>query len=160
MTALSADWILSLTTHGDTQTSLPLGQAYSNAYPEGTDYRDEGCDLHPACLTCPFERCKYDIPSSERSDVTFNERLEQVRALHGRGLTVKAIAKHLGMSRRTVFRYLARGREKTAPATQLRLVLLLELKLGEAKPLKDTTRLRLPREASLALLPYCAKKGA
>lgn len=23
-------------------------------------YVDKGCDLHPACLTCPFERCRYD----------------------------------------------------------------------------------------------------
>ena len=28
----------------------------------GVDYKDEGCNLAPSCLRCPFERCQFDTP--------------------------------------------------------------------------------------------------
>ena len=30
------------------------------ALPEYANYKDEGCELAPSCLRCPFARCKYD----------------------------------------------------------------------------------------------------
>ena len=43
----------------------PRGEARRDAYPEGTDYKDRGCQLAPACLSCPFDRCHDDRPASD-----------------------------------------------------------------------------------------------
>ena len=33
-----------------------------DALPEHLHYRDGGCDLFAACLTCPLPHCRYDVP--------------------------------------------------------------------------------------------------
>ncbi len=44
-----------------------LTRARSDALPEHAQYRDDGCDVHPHCLTCPLPRCRYDEPGGLRS---------------------------------------------------------------------------------------------
>src|SRR2546426_10940407 len=39
---------------------FPRGRG--DSLPERTGYRDDGCELHPQCLTCPLPRCRYDEP--------------------------------------------------------------------------------------------------
>lgn len=48
--------------------------------PEHLDYRDDGCDLHPACLSCPFSRCRYDEPHGIRTRQR-REREREMRLL-------------------------------------------------------------------------------
>src|SRR5689334_18650010 len=57
----------------------------------GVEYRDEGCNLHPACLSCPLDRCQFE--DSERramlpTKVSAQTRLElEVERLRAAGLT-------------------------------------------------------------------------
>ena len=87
-----------------------------DALPEHTSYADTGCDLHPSCLTCPMVRCRYDEPGGARSLLSAG-RDGEVLALQAKGsVTVEAIARQIGVSRRTIFRILARARRSGAPS--------------------------------------------
>jgi CRP-like cAMP-binding protein len=81
-----------------------------DALPEHTRYVDSGCSVHSSCLTCPLVRCRYDDPGGIRALLSVG-RDERILALRQQGrMTVKQIAERLGVSRRTVFRVLARAR--------------------------------------------------
>jgi hypothetical protein len=83
-----------------------------DALPEHTQYIDGGCDLHPSCLTCPLVRCRYDEPGGARK-LRSDERDRAILRLHRQGsLKVEAVARSFGVSRRTVFRVLARARQE------------------------------------------------
>jgi len=74
--------------------------------PEHVDYRDTGCHVHPSCLSCPLERCLFDDPRAfyrRRSE----SRVLAMIVLVSQGLTPTEVARNLGVSRRTVFRWLA-----------------------------------------------------
>jgi hypothetical protein len=82
-----------------------------DALPEHTRYVDTGCDIHPSCLSCPLVRCRYDEPGGTRK---INSRVRDdtiLRVRRDEKLTVEAIARRVGVSRRTVFRVLAKARE-------------------------------------------------
>ena len=79
---------------------LPVAQ--KRQLPENATYRDDGCDLHPHCLTCPLIVCRYDIPGGKRAVLNLyrNERIATLR----RSYTVPVVAGLMGVSRRTVVR--------------------------------------------------------
>ncbi|MBI4496963.1 MAG: recombinase family protein [Chloroflexi bacterium] len=82
--------------------------------PELTRYHDDGCDLHPACLTCPLPRCRYDQPEGSRNatNVTKEVRNETVlRVFLEEGLSARELAGRFRISKRTVHRILAAGRK-------------------------------------------------
>jgi len=82
-------------------------QVRSDALPEHLEYRDDGCDLFPSCLSCPLPRCRYDMPGGVRALLN-RERDHQIRILReDAGLSVDEIADRFQVSRRTVFRALA-----------------------------------------------------
>ena len=98
---------------GPADGGLSLGNAgrrvRRDGLPENTPYTDTGCDVHPHCLTCPLVRCRYDEPGGARR--VFNEDRDRlILRFHAEGLAVHVIARHFGVSRRTVFRALARSR--------------------------------------------------
>ena len=80
--------------------ALPLVQ--ERQLPENATYRDDGCDLHPSCLSCPFVRCRYDIPGGKRA--VLNLYRDQMIATLRRDYTVPVVAGLMGVSRRTVVR--------------------------------------------------------
>ena len=83
----------------------------SDALPEFTRYRDNGCDVHPNCLTCPLPRCRYEEPGGLRA--LLNERRDrQIVRLRRKGVSVDELAGRFRVSRRTIFRVL--GSRKTA----------------------------------------------
>ena len=84
-----------------------------DALPEHVQYRDLGCELSPSCLRCPLERCRYDEPGGARK-LRQKSRDEAVQARRDDGLTIRALAAEFGVSRRSVFRTLARQREQSA----------------------------------------------
>ncbi len=84
-------------------------RARRDALPEHTQYTDTGCDVHPSCLTCPLVRCRYDEPGGVRK-VYSEDRDRAIVSMQREGVPVGAIARRFGVSRRTVFRALARGR--------------------------------------------------
>jgi hypothetical protein len=85
-----------------------LRRVRSDALPEEIHYRDDGCDMHPRCLTCPLPRCRYDEPGGLRAMLNAY-RDEQVVALRRDGAAVDQIAERYCLSRRTVFRILSAG---------------------------------------------------
>ncbi len=81
----------------------------SDALPEHLDYRDGGCELSPSCLRCPLVRCRYDEPGGARKlQQLSRDTAVQVRRQEGAG--IDALAAEFDISRRSVFRSLARGR--------------------------------------------------
>ena len=76
-----------------------------DSLPEVTRYRDDGCDIHPQCLTCPLPRCRYEDPGGLKGLLNGMRDREIVR-LKARGMPVEDIADEFGVSRRTVFRVL------------------------------------------------------
>ncbi len=83
-------------------------RARSDALPEHAQYRDDGCDIHPHCLSCPLPRCRYDEPGGLRS-ILIAGRDQDVVKLRLRGESVDRLAGRFRLSRRTVFRILARS---------------------------------------------------
>jgi hypothetical protein len=90
-----------------------LRRARSDALPENTRYADSGCDVHPNCLTCPLVRCRYDEPGGTRRLMS-EGRDRSIVALRRAGEDLESIASRFGVSRRTVFRALARDRAQSA----------------------------------------------
>ncbi len=83
----------------------------ADAYADGRDCRDDGCELARSCLSCPLPQCKYDSPNPQRQ-----LRDEQIAAaLRGKVTPISKIAERHGVSRRTVFRVAAEMAGK-APA--------------------------------------------
>ena len=70
--------------------------------PEHAAYRDDGCDLHAHCLSCPLPQCRYDVPGGKRAllNIYRDRRIASLRHSH----TVPVVAKIVGVSRRTVVR--------------------------------------------------------
>lgn len=81
----------------------------SDALPEHLEYRDGGCDLAPSCLRCPLVRCRYDEPGGARR-LLQEPRDEAVQRRREEGIAIDTVAREFGLSRRSVFRILARGR--------------------------------------------------
>jgi hypothetical protein len=81
----------------------------SDALPEHVDYRDGGCEFSPTCVRCPLERCRYDEPGGART-VLLGARDIEVWRRREEGRGINTLAKEFGLSRRSVFRILARGR--------------------------------------------------
>jgi transcriptional regulator of acetoin/glycerol metabolism len=84
-------------------------RARKDALPEHTPYADTGCEVHHSCLTCPLVRCRYDEPGGARRLLS-QGRDRQIAAMQREGDGISEIARRFGVSRRTVFRALARGR--------------------------------------------------
>lgn len=78
--------------------------------PRESEYRDDGCEVHPACLSCPLVRCRYDEPVNQRRAETAAriERQRQVRLLEQTGKSSREIAMETGFALRTVQRTLSR----------------------------------------------------
>jgi hypothetical protein len=98
--------------HAPPETDLePLERVRDDALPENLLYRDDGCEVHAHCLSCPLPRCRYEEPGGLRALLNHDRDL-RIRRLHAHGLRVDALARRFAVSRRTVFRALA----KQAPA--------------------------------------------
>ena len=69
--------------------------------PENTSYQDDGCDIHPQCLTCPLPACRYEMPPGRARALAQAAALGRLLTL---GSTMDEAASELGVSRRTVYR--------------------------------------------------------
>ncbi len=94
------------------QQSVPLRRVRRDALPEEIHYRDDGCDIHPHCLTCLLPRCRYDEPGGLRAMLNAY-RDQQIVALRRDGAHVDQIAERFSLSRRTVFRILSATPERS-----------------------------------------------
>ncbi len=92
-----------------------LRRVRRDALPEEIKYRDDGCDIHTHCLTCPLPRCRYDEPGGVRAMLNAY-RDQQIAALRHDGAPVDQIAERYRLSRRTVFRILSQGSRQVLSA--------------------------------------------
>ena len=69
--------------------------------PEHTTYRDDGCDLQPACLSCSLPRCRMDLPPGVARAIL---QARQLHELLAEGLTMDQAAVALRLSRRQTYR--------------------------------------------------------
>ena len=118
-----------------------LSLVRSDILPENAFYRDTGCDVSPACLTCPLPVCKYDDPGwLSRKD--HRERDAKILSLRASGVSALGIARHLNISTRTVDRILRRGSSVTpAPAAEDEGPLLALKELAQRSLFKPRTPL-------------------
>jgi hypothetical protein len=91
-------------------------RARRDALPEHTHYADTGCEVHHSCLSCPLVRCRYDEPGGARK-LLADERDASIIVLQRQGASIDAIASRFRISRRTVFRVLAR--QRSAPRAEV-----------------------------------------
>ncbi|MSQ15700.1 MAG: sigma-70 family RNA polymerase sigma factor [Dehalococcoidia bacterium] len=79
--------------------------------PEQTGYRDDGCYVHPHCLTCPLPHCIYDEPDGGRAMLKELRDQKLLDAYHKEGLDVDTLAQRFGISKRSVYRIISQSRE-------------------------------------------------
>lgn len=89
--------------------ATPVGEPAALSFLDDSDtrhWRDDGCDLHDHCLTCPFARCKYDLPTEETRarGTRMASRTRRIHELRAQGIKVEVIAVLVGVSLRTVYR--------------------------------------------------------
>ncbi len=82
--------------------------------PESMEFKDTGCDIHPACLTCPLPQCRYDDPGWVRREERGSRNEEVLRMRWKLGLSAEEVAANLGVSTRTVHRILKEGEPSAA----------------------------------------------
>ena len=78
--------------------------------PEEFPYDDEGCELSPSCLNCPFPTCIREEPWGKERWLKLR-RAERMMELKGEGKSTEEITRIFGVSLRTVQRWLKVMRE-------------------------------------------------
>ena len=77
--------------------------------PEHCQYRDEGCELAPSCLNCPFATCIYDEPGGRQHFARRLRDKEILRLFTIEKQGVAELAALFSISQRTVQRALKRA---------------------------------------------------
>ena len=101
------------------QAVIPLRKVREDALPENINYMDTGCDVWRRCLTCPLPRCRYDQPGGIRRllNQARDRRISELK--REQALPVDDLARHYGLSRRSVFRILRKAADNGPPAAKL-----------------------------------------
>lgn len=73
--------------------------------PEGFPYQDEGCELFPSCLNCPFPYCIRGEPWGKERFLKLR-RAQRMVELKQEGKSIEEIARIFEVSPRTVQRWL------------------------------------------------------
>jgi len=73
--------------------------------PEELPYEDNGCELWPHCLTCPFPCCIKEEPWGKEKWLK-RRRAERMKELRQEGKSIKEIARIFEVSPRTAQRWL------------------------------------------------------
>ena len=79
-----------------------------DALPERYHYRDDGCEVAPACLQCPLPQCKYDEPRPILRVRRDQRDQEIIRQWQAEQLSVPVLARRFNVSTRTITRALSR----------------------------------------------------
>src|SRR4030042_3197761 len=73
--------------------------------PEEFPYGDEGCELFPSCLNCPFPHCVREEPWGKEKFLK-RRRAERMLNLKKEGKSIREVARIFEVSPRTVQRWL------------------------------------------------------
>jgi len=87
----------------------PEQKAEPDLPPEYCRYHDDGCELAPSCLSCPFDRCLYDEPGGRQRFTRKLRDREILRLFTAGNHGVTELAAIFAVSRRTVQRALRRA---------------------------------------------------
>ena len=71
--------------------------------PEYIQYKDEGCEHAPSCLSCPFPRCLYE-GAGVRQYRRKKLRNREIRDLYKSGRKPKELIRVFEVSERTIYR--------------------------------------------------------
>jgi hypothetical protein len=85
--------------------------------PEQIQYRDDGCEVSPSCLTCPLPVCRYEVRGGLAA-LQRGPRDAELMDAHRKGAGIETLCRQFGLSRRTVFRILAAARQAEAGAAR------------------------------------------
>lgn len=73
---------------------------------------DDGCEVHPSCLSCPLPTCKWDLsPEDYRRLMNLLKFVKLERTMAEEGLTPAQAAPRFGLTVRSVFRRLQKLRK-------------------------------------------------
>ena len=95
----------------------PTDYLNPNSDPDETDllpefccYQDEGCELAPSCLNCPFPRCADEFPQGRKklTKIVWDREILRLRTVEKK--RVKELMKQFNLSRRSITTALASGR--------------------------------------------------
>lgn len=86
----------------------PARRTRRDGLPENIDFYDTGCEVSQSCLECPLEWCRYDLPDNLRTYRSAEREMEAKRLRNDENASIDEIAATMRISRRTVFRMLAR----------------------------------------------------
>jgi Homeodomain-like domain len=75
---------------------------------EYANWKDGGCDLHPACLECPLPKCIEEEPRG-RQKRRLGFRAEAMKKMRSQGKNAREIAAAFKVSERTVQRAFCPG---------------------------------------------------
>jgi DNA-binding IclR family transcriptional regulator len=84
--------------------------------PEHVQYRDDGCEVSPSCLTCPLPVCRYEVRGGLAA-LQRGPRDAELLDAHRKGAAIDSLCRQFHVSRRTVFRILAAARQAEAKAS-------------------------------------------
>ena len=82
------------------------------------NWKDGGCDLHPACLECPLQSCIEEEPRG-RQKRRIADRASLIEEMRASGITCREIAAAFGVSTRTVQRALEQVRQRAESSEDL-----------------------------------------
>ena len=80
--------------------------------PEYCQYRDEGCEFAPSCLSCPFPKCIYEQPGGRQHWLKERRDKEVTGLVAADNKGVKELASMFGVSQRTIQRILKRTKNE------------------------------------------------
>ncbi len=86
--------------------SLELSDYELDLPPEFCHYRDEGCEVHKSCLSCPLPGCIYEVAGGKQRWLKRQRNRQVARQFVSEGKGVKELAQSFGISTRTVQRVL------------------------------------------------------
>jgi len=86
----------------------PQTAAKTDSLPDDSNWKDHGCEFHPACLSCPLSSCIEEQPRGKQK-LRMLARAGHMAQLKRQGKTTGEIARLFGVSQRTVQRVLATG---------------------------------------------------
>ena len=79
-----------------------------NNFPDDVNWRDRGCEAHPACLSCPLPQCLEEQPRGKQK-LRMQTRASHMAQLKQQGKSTREIAAMFQVSQRTVQRVLLSG---------------------------------------------------
>lgn len=81
-----------------------------NAF-QGVNWFDNGCRLHPKCLSCPEAVCVFELPDYSTT-LRSRKQADQVNDLFAQGLKAREVASALNISLKTAQRLKIKSCEK------------------------------------------------